>query len=260
MGAPRHFLAALLVNNRTIAEFWTYLISPVAFALIVFVLLFWYASPGLRAEGGKATAFPWFKRRAASAAASLAVIGCLVALMSTSPAIAQSEKEDSKNSDAAPLQVEIDIGAKVVQAGTPVKYNTVLTNRGTEASPPLIMAMNIINLDAKGDIVDPEDWSPQRTQYSESLAPGQSVNLSWRVNAILDGDYMVYMVAIPSPESQESTSQPVASSGIHLTVTPFTQLNPGGILPYAVGGPVFLSLIIFFVYRHRRRHTGEAVA
>ena len=54
--------------------------------------------------------------------------------------------------------------------------------------------MNIINLDAAGDVVDPEDWSPQRTQYMESLAAGKSVTLSWRVNAILDGDYLVYMV------------------------------------------------------------------
>jgi hypothetical protein len=158
------------------------------------------------------------------------------------------------------LQISIDLDAKVVQAGSPVLYNTVLKNNGTEASPPLIVAMNIINLDAQGEIVDPEDWSPQRTQYTESLASGKSVNLSWRVNAILDGDYMVYMVVIPAPSGQEATSQPVASSGIHLTVTPFTQLNPGGILPYAIGGPVLLGLIIFFVYRHRRRKTGESVA
>jgi len=174
--------------------------------------------------------------------------------------MAQSEQAALKSSERLPLQISIDLDAKVVQAGTPVLYNTVLTNNGTAASPPLIMAMNIINLDAKGEIVDPEDWSPQRTQYTESLAAGQSVNLSWRVNAILDGDYMVYMVIIPAPSGQEATSQPVASSGIHLTVTPFTQLNPGGVLPYAIGGPVVLGLLIFFVYRHRRRKTGEGGA
>ena len=165
-----------------------------------------------------------------------------------------------KSPERPPLQISIDVGAKVVQAGTPIFYNTVLTNNGTAASPPLIVAMNITNIDAKGEIVDPEDWSPERTQYTESVAAGQSVKLSWRVNAILDGDYMVYMVAIPTPSSKETTSQPVASSGIHLTVTPFTKLNPGGVLPYAIGGPVVLGLMIFFVYRHRRRKTGEDVA
>jgi hypothetical protein len=124
------------------------------------------------------------------------------------------------------------------------------------------MAMNIINLDKSGDVVDPEDWSPQRTQYVEPLAPGQSAELSWRVNAILDGDFMIYMVAIPAPSGTDATSHPVASSGIHMTVTPYTKLNPGGVLPYAVGGPLLLGLVIFLVYRHRRRQIdmGEAPA
>jgi hypothetical protein len=140
-----------------------------------------------------------------------------------------------------------------VQAGSTILYQTVLTNHGTTQSPALIVAMNIINLNAKGDVVDPEDWAPQRTQYHDGLAPGQSDTLSWRINAILDGDFMVYMVAIPSPAGPDVTSQPVASSGIHVTVTPFTKLNPGGVLPYAIGGPVVLAVIILLVYRSRRR-------
>jgi hypothetical protein len=113
--------------------------------------------------------------------------------------------------------------------------------------------MNVINLNAHGDIVDPEDWSPQRTQYIENLAPGQSANQAWIINTILDGDYMVYMVLIPTPGGREATSQPIASSGIHLTVTPFTRLNPGGVLPYVIGGPILLAACTFLVYRLRRR-------
>jgi hypothetical protein len=114
--------------------------------------------------------------------------------------------------------------------------------------------MNIINLNAAGDIVDPEDWSPQRTQYADTIEPGKSVTMPWRVNAILDGDYLVYMVVIPEPDGQEATSQPVASSGIHLTVMPFTKLNPRGVLPYAIGGPVLLIGGMVFLYRLRRRN------
>ena len=61
------------------------------------------------------------------------------------------------------------------------------------------------------------------------------------------------MVAIAAPASAQATSHPVASPGIHLTVTKYTRLNPGGVLPYAIGGPVVLGLIIFVVYRRRRR-------
>ena len=64
---------------------------------------------------------------------------------------------------------------------------------------------------------------------------------------------MIYMVLLPGPASQNSTSQPVASSGIHLTVTPFTRLNPGGVLPYVIGVPILLMLAIFLIFRFRRR-------
>jgi hypothetical protein len=77
------------------------------------------------------------------------------------------------------------------------------------------------------------------------------------VNAILDGDYLIYMVVIPEPEGAESTSQPVASSGIHLTVTPFTKLNPAGVLPYVIGGPLVLLLAMFFLYRMRSRQVDS---
>jgi hypothetical protein len=36
-------------------------------------------------------------------------------------------------------------------------------------------------------------------------------------------------------------------------VTKYTRLNPGGVLPYAIGGPLLLGLIIFLVYRKRHR-------
>jgi hypothetical protein len=77
--------------------------------------------------------------------------------------------------------------------------------------------------------------------------------LNWRVNAILDGDYMIYMVLIPQPQGADETSHPIASSGIHLIVTPFTKLNPSGVLPFAVGTPVILLIIIYFVNRRRNR-------
>jgi hypothetical protein len=114
--------------------------------------------------------------------------------------------------------------------------------------------MNVINLDANGDVVDPEDWSPQRTQYIQSLATGQSASQHLIINTILDGDYMVYMVLIPTPTSTEATSQPVATSGIHLTVTPYTRLNPGGVLPYAIGIPVLVLVVVILFYRLRRRN------
>ena len=222
--AANHFLSKHLVNYRTVGEFWTWLISPVAFTAIVLALLFLYAAPGLRLDAGKTSRFWSVVRRAAG----LGAIACLLIPLRAAPALAFRAGPAQLQGD---LQIAIDLDYAVVKTGDKVEFNTVVTNGGTEGSPPLIVAMNIINLDAEGDVVDPEDWSPERTQYIEALDGGQSATLSWIINTILDGDYMVYMVLIPEPGGAEATSQPVASAGIHLTVTPFTRLNPGACCP-----------------------------
>jgi ABC-2 type transport system permease protein len=257
MAGSRHFLAGVLVNNRTAVEYSSFLVSSVVFFTVIFVLLFWYAGPALRLEAGRAGR--WASRRAAMAA----LIACVFGFASPSGAWAfQADQSQAAATPPAaapipvaevPLQISIDRSDTVVRAGLPLLFNTVVTSRATEPSRPIIVAMNIINLNQHGEVVDPEDWSPQRTQYVEPLSPGQSTTLSWRVNAILDGDFMVYMVAIPAPGGRDATSQPVVSSGIHVTVTPYTKLNPGGVLPYAVGGPLLLGLLIVLAYRHRRR-------
>jgi ABC-2 type transport system permease protein len=245
IASTNHFLSKILVNNRTLAEWWTFLVAPVVLAIVVYLLLFLYAPPSLRLEGGKSSRFWSFWGRLVG----LSAIACfMIVSLIASPVAAQES-----SSMEPQIQVSIDMAHKTVRAGEHILYNTVVTNHGTEDSPPLCLAMNIINLDAAGDIVDPEDWSPQRTQYVDVLPAGQSISHSWRVNAILDGDYLVYMVAIPEPESEQATSKPAASPGIHLIVTPFTKLNPGGVLPYAVGGPLVLILGVILLQRIRRR-------
>ena len=244
--SPRFFTAAVFVNNWTLDRAWTWLISPVVFALLTLGLLFWYASPALRLEAGRA---PRMKLTGARAALLIAA----VLVFCAGPLMAMQQQAAPAAPAMSPLSLTIDAETKDVSAGTSIEYKTVLTNNSTETSASLIVAMNIVNLSKTGDVVDPEDWSPQRTQYVDPIPAGQSTTLAWRINAILDGNFMVYMVAIPSPGGPTATSHPVASPGIHLMVSKYTRLNPGGVLPYAIGGPVVLGLVIFAVYRRRHR-------
>jgi hypothetical protein len=249
IAAANHFLSKLLVNNRTLAEWWPFLLAPAVLAVVVYVVLFAYAAPRLRLDAGKSSkVWSSLGRRLGFAS------GLLLVLLPGSSAMAQQANGQAENAPAdARVAISIDAAYQTVKTGDKILYNTVVTNQGSVASRSLVVAMNIINLNAAGDIVDPEDWSPQRTQYIDSIPPGQSKTMSWRVNAILDGDYLVYMVLVPEPEGKDATSRPVASSGLHLTVTPFTKLNPSGVLPYAVGGPLVLLGSIFLLYRARRR-------
>jgi hypothetical protein len=241
MAAVNHFLSKHLVNYRSFAEFWTWLITSVVMAVVSMAVLM-LVGGGLRLEPGRRSKL-WARIGRAFGATML--IGMMVvSLLLASPVLAQEE---------SPLTITVDTDARHVKTGDSVEFSTTITNNAGEASPPLIVAMNVINLDATGDVVDPEDWSPQRTQYIDGIGPGDSATQKWIINTILEGDFMVYMVLIPEPESAETTSHPVTSGGIHLTVDPFTRLNPGGVLPFAIGGPILLLVITYFVYRRRRQ-------
>jgi azurin len=186
------------------------------------------------------------------------VAACLLLVTATALASADRRPEATGPLAAngeAPVEITVDAAFETVKTGDAVFFDTVVTNPHAEPSAPLILAMNIVNLDAEGDVVDPEDWSPERTQYVDQLAPGESTTLSWRVNAILAGDFMVYMVVLPEPGSAESTTQAVASSGIHLTVGQFTALNPRGVLPLILGAPIVLGVAAGLLIVNRRRET-----
>lgn len=241
-----HFLEKLIVSNRTVAELMPFLWAAIFFALLVFAVLFLFAGPRLSLDGGVPIKFR--RKKNWNVSISIMVTLCLISLGSHPAEALQSWDDRAGN-----LQISIDKVSAVARNGDKIEFHTVVTNSSEQFSPPLIVAMNIINLDSMGDVVDPEDWSPERTQYLEALADGESVAQSWILNTILEGNYMVYMALIPAPDQADSTSQPVASQGIHVTVTYFARLNPGGILPLAIGMPILLTLIMLGFLGLRRR-------
>ena len=50
MEAGNHFLEKVLVNNRTLAEFWLWLAAPAVFLVLTLGVLFVYAAPRIRVE------------------------------------------------------------------------------------------------------------------------------------------------------------------------------------------------------------------
>jgi ABC-2 type transport system permease protein len=253
--ATSEFLEKYLVNNRSWAERPAYLYATALSAAVILALLFFYAAPRLDHEGGLPRLVPPKKARAANvlAGAGIMVLLSLPLALAVRPAFAQSVGPD--------LKIAVDLDYKTVNAGDELTFNSVVTNTGTEKSPPLNVAMNIVKT-GKGDPVDPEDWSPQRTQSIETLGPGESVKQSWTVQAILEGDIMVYLTVIPKPRGPDATSQLVSSSGVHVTVYPFAEANPGGVLPIAIGIPIALmafSILLRRSKRWRRETTADAL-
>ncbi|MCU9847953.1 ABC transporter permease subunit [Defluviimonas sp. WL0024] len=247
--ATSAFIEKLLVNNRTLAEQSGYLVATLLSAAVILVVLFAYAAPRMRLDGGVPRPFWKGARRAAASV----LVAAAASFLTPAPAPAQDWIPGQA------LEIGIDLTYKTVNAGDEVKFTTTVVNTGTRPSAPLNVAMNIIKTQI-GDPVDPEDWSPERTQALDPLAPGESVEQSWTVEAILEGDYLVYLTVVPTPDGPEATSLPVSSPGLHLTVMPFTSSNPAGVLPVAIGVPVALILLALLSRRSRRWRRGNDAA
>jgi ABC-2 type transport system permease protein len=259
----------VLVNNRTITEmnnplgsqgFW--LLSPLLVALLVLVLLFAFghAHLSLHARLGLEDKLKRLRslRRGRSSALMIVFVlaGTFMFILASSSFAARALALGSatkQSNQAESLQISIDRRYEVTKTGDEFDFKTQVKNVDPhKQSGPLVVAMNIINL-GSGQPVDPEDWSPERTQAIGSLKSGQASELTWTIESILKGDYLIYMVVTPKPVGSTSTSQPVASSAIHLTVKPHTRLNPGGILPLAIGTPTALTALWLGLRGMRRR-------
>jgi len=246
MAAVDEFTEKLIVNLRTLQEYGNYLVPPVVFTVLVLGVLFLIVGPGLHLDGGMPRLFRWRPRRAAATAAAVGLVVLLAAL----PTMAS--QQPASTPAQTPLQISINMDYKQADAGDKFDFETVVTNAGTQKASNVVVAMNIVNL-SKGEAVDPEDWSPERTQYIEEIDPGQSATLSWKVHSVFSGKYLVYMVVIPKPAGPKATVQPVASNAIHLTIKGVTRVNPGGMMPVALATTGGLSLGAFGLHWFRRR-------
>ena len=253
MQATSEFLEKFIVNNRAPSERYTYLVSSILSAAVIVGILFLYAAPRLQLEGGSPRLFgsPRRSKRAGLAATSAVLLTLAAVSMSATAASPLAV------GDPPTIDIAIDMDAVVVKTGDEIEFTTTVTNTADAPSPELFVAMNIINL-GKSDPVDPEDWAPERTQAVESLEPGASAEQSWTVEAILDGNYMVYMTAIVKPGAPAETTLPVTSPGIHLTVQAFQNTNPAGVLPVALGMPLGLIVVAFGLRRYWRRDRARS--
>jgi hypothetical protein len=246
VSAINYFLAQHLLYFSSVGQYWTWLISSVVLAVGTVGLLLRLAGSRLRLE-------PGLRRKIRRVLRSVAGLPTTLVLLAVFLAVSPAQALQTGTGQEQDLGISIDSKFKLVEMGDVVEFNTVVTNHGLQSSSPLIVALNVVSLDASSEAVDLEEWSAQRTQYIDSLAPDESIDLSWLITTGMHGNYLAHIVLIPQPASMEVTTSPIASSSLYLSVTPSTRLKPEGVLPFALGVPFVLLAITFVVYRRRRQ-------
>jgi len=149
----------------------------------------------------------------------------------------------------APPSLSIQILSQNTMNGVAGDYVTVqgqITNTSTSTLNDITTYLSLVDTETKLP-VDLEDWSAEKGLYIGSIDAKQTLPLSWKIHFVKAGAYSLIIVA------EAGTSEvPQVSTITYFNVAPKKNLNPGQVLPVALGTPIVL-LCILFVSSYRRK-------
>ena len=149
-----------------------------------------------------------------------------------------------------PLKIETAKNKISGTAGQYVKLPAKITNTSGKPVKEAVAYVSLVDV-TKGQQapVDLEDWSAHRAVTIGFLGPGQSTDASWSLRLVKGGNYVVYANAIDQGSARASVGQEVP-----LYVAAQQNLNPGGVLPVALGVPALAGAVLFGPVLVRRRN------
>jgi hypothetical protein len=156
----------------------------------------------------------------------------------------------AQTSTGTSLKIETSIKQLSGTTGDYVELPAMITNTSNKPVEGVVAYVTLVDTtQGQQTPVDLEDWSAQRAVTIDSLAPGETRNASWSLRLIKGGDYVVYPAAIA-----KDSSQPSVGPEVPLSVTSHQSLNPGGVLPVALGVPILAGVALFEPVIWRRRN------
>lgn len=148
---------------------------------------------------------------------------------------------------AGQVVVALDRDDVAATPGQKISFESTVRNTGDRPLHSYVAHLNILSTD-KSVYVDPEDWSPKRTQFLDEIPPGGSTTLSWDVRAVTSGPILLF-VSVTSP-----TAGTVSSSGpLNMTVGGRRVVNAGGVLPLVLWMPAGVLALLGATSVRRRR-------
>jgi len=133
-----------------------------------------------------------------------------------------------------------------VVLGEAFDVRVTVTNTGSDPTPSLVIHVDVTD-PTSAKSVDPEDWTSTLSKTIGVVGPGESTTLEWHLQPISPGDFSLYAVAL-SADAHDAVTSNVATVG----VIDHRSLNPGGILPVAIGVPALLGFLLLIRIRPRR--------
>lgn len=180
--------------------------------------------------------------------AGVVAAGVTALALALAPVAAASAVASGTVDPTSSLLVELDTTAVDVGPGEKTTFRSTVRNTGDRPLAGLIAHLNILSSDP-GVYVDPEDWLRLRTQYLDELAPGDSVQLSWTVQAVTSGPLVLY-VAVTDPSGKHVT----ASAPLDMAVGGQRVVDSATVLPLVTSVPAGVLVLLVATRVRRRRH------
>ena len=146
--------------------------------------------------------------------------------------------------------MEINIISSKTLSGTAGDYVTVKGEIKNASSQPIANITTYLSLvDAGAKLpVDLEDWSAEKGLFIGTIDPGQTLPLEWSIHFVKSGNYTLSIIA--DIEGQE---KPITSVLTYFNVAPKKNLDPGHVLPVALGEPLAILIIFGYIGYRRKR-------
>ncbi|MGB8657524.1 MAG: hypothetical protein WCE90_07030 [Candidatus Zixiibacteriota bacterium] len=163
--------------------------------------------------------------------------------------VAAFDAESQQHTQSHPLVLQISSSDKLSgTAGDYVTVNAQIKNTSQQPITDITTYLSLVDTQNKLP-VDLEDWSAEKGLYIGTIEPDQILPLNWKIHFVKAGTYWLIIVAIYA-----GSEIPQVSSITSLQVNPKRNLNPGQVLPVALGTPIVLILIFsIIIYKRQTR-------
>lgn len=155
---------------------------------------------------------------------------------------------------AADPLLNIKILSSKTLNGTAGDYVTVKGEINNASSTQLSNITTYLSLVDTGTKlpVDLEDWSAEKGLFIGTIDSEQTLPLEWKIHFVKSGTYTLSIIA--NIEGQE---RPITSVLTYFNVEQKKNLDPGHVLPVALGEPLVLLLAFGFLSYYRNKQTKD---